>query len=78
VAGPAGAVAGGSDPVSATLAAASLLLAGGAGVMASLLVAPVRGARRVLALLALSGVSLAVGLALLDGLPAFAALLPAE
>lgn len=78
MAGPAGAVAGKGRAVSATLAAASLLLAGGAGVMASLLVTPVRGARRKLALLALSGASLAVGLALLDGLPAFAALLPAE
>lgn len=49
------------------MAAASLLLAGGAGLLAALLVRPVRGARRLAALVALSGVALAIGFALLDG-----------
>jgi hypothetical protein len=61
--------------MTATFAAASLLLAGGAGLLATLLVAPVRGARRALALVALSLGALTLGLGLLGGLPAMAALL---
>ena len=61
--------------MTATLAAASLLLAGGAGLLATLLVTPVRGIRHALALVALSLLALTLGMGLLGGLPAMATLL---
>jgi hypothetical protein len=53
--------------MTAVFAAASLLLAGGAGVLSSLLVAPVRGAGRMVALLLASVAALGLGLLLLVG-----------
>jgi hypothetical protein len=66
--------------VTAILAAASLLLAGGAGMLATLLVAPAPGRRRTVALAAVSAVAVAVGLGLLllDGAPAAAGVHPAH
>lgn len=55
------------------MTAASLLLAGGAGLLASLLVAPIRAPKRLAMLLLLSAVALGLGLLLLHGLPAAAA-----
>ena len=59
--------------MTATLAAASLLLAGGAGMLAALLVAPMRGRRRVLGLVMASVAALALGLVLLGAVPEAAA-----
>ncbi|MGK7861065.1 hypothetical protein [Falsiroseomonas sp. E2-1-a4] len=53
--------------MTAVFAAASLLLAGGAGVLSSLLVAPVRGAGRMVALLLASVAAVGLGLLLLVG-----------
>ncbi|MGG5810230.1 hypothetical protein [Falsiroseomonas sp. CW058] len=71
-----GPVAAGGRAVTATMAAASLLLAGGAGLLTSLLVAPVPGLPRRLALAALSCVALVLGLVLMGGLAEAAAGLP--
>ena len=51
--------------MTAAFTAATLLLAGGAGMLASLLVAPVRGVLRVAALVALSLTAVGVGLLLM-------------
>ncbi len=60
--------------MTAILTAASLLLAGGAGVLATLLVAPAPGRRRAvtLAVLSIGAVGAGLGLLLLDGVPAAA------
>ncbi|NKC30452.1 hypothetical protein HEQ75_06230 [Roseomonas sp. BU-1] len=55
--------------MTAVLTAASLLLAGGAGLLASLLVAPLRNAGRMLALVAASAAAVGLGLLLLIGPP---------
>ncbi|NKE45532.1 hypothetical protein HB662_12155 [Roseomonas frigidaquae] len=55
--------------MTALFTAASLLLAGGAGVLSSLLVAPVRGAGRMVALLLASTAAVGLGLLLLVGPP---------
>jgi hypothetical protein len=64
--------------MTAILTAASLLLAGGAGVLATLLVAPTRGRRRTvtLAMLSEAAVGAGLGLLLLDGVPASAGGIP--
>jgi hypothetical protein len=62
--------------MNATSLAASLPLAGGVGLLAPVPVAPGRGMRRAVALIALSGAALVIGLALPGGQPAVAALLP--
>jgi hypothetical protein len=65
--------------MTAILAAASLLLAGGAGMLATLLVAPAPGRGRTLLLAAASvgAVGVGLGLLLLDGVPASARVPPA-
>lgn len=55
--------------MTAVFAAASLMLAGGAGMMTSLLVSPVRGAFRRVALLMVSALAVGVGLLLIAGPP---------
>ncbi|MBU8536842.1 hypothetical protein [Falsiroseomonas tokyonensis] len=55
--------------MTAMFTAASLLLAGGAGLLSSLLVAPVRGAARLVALLLASTAAVGLGLLLLVGPP---------
>ncbi len=53
--------------MTAVFAAASLLLVGGAGVLTSLLVAPIRGAGRMAGLLLASVAAVGLGLLLLVG-----------
>ncbi|MBU8544397.1 MULTISPECIES: hypothetical protein [Roseomonadaceae] len=55
--------------MTALFTAASLLLAGGAGLLSSLLVAPVRGVRRMVALVFASAAAVGLGLLLLVGPP---------
>jgi len=55
--------------MTAAFTAATLLLAGGAGLMTSLLVAPMRGARRMVALLLASAAAVGLGLLLIIGPP---------
>ena len=70
LAGPArGLVAAQGGGVTAMLTAASLLLAGGAGVLASLLVTPVQSLARIAGLLLASAAAVGLGLLLLVGGP---------
>jgi hypothetical protein len=62
-------LAAGKRGVTALFTAASLLLAGGAGLLSSLLVAPVRGVRRMVALVFASAAAVGLGLLLLVGPP---------
>ncbi len=62
--------------MTAAVAAASLLLAGGAGMLASLLVAPVRGRWRMAALTLGSVMAVGLGLLLIAGAPSLAAAMP--
>ncbi len=55
--------------MTAVFAAASLMLAGGAGLMTSLFVSPVQGSGRLLALLMVSAIAVGVGLLLIAGPP---------
>ncbi|WP_203070893.1 hypothetical protein [Falsiroseomonas ponticola] len=55
--------------MTAVFAAASLMLAGGAGMMTSLMLSPVRGAFRLAALLMVSALAVGVGLLLIAGPP---------
>ncbi|MGX9966558.1 hypothetical protein ACVFYP_24755 [Roseomonas sp. F4] len=63
--------------MTAVFTAASLLLAGGAGLLSSLLVAPVRGVLRMAALLVASAAAVGLGLLLLAGPPELDVLLTA-
>ena len=62
--------------MTARIAAASLLLSGGAGILASLLVAPVRGRGRMALLTLASAAALGLGLLLMGGADSLAAALP--
>jgi hypothetical protein len=55
--------------MTAIFTAATLMLAGGAGLLAALLVAPLRGAGRMAALVVASATAVGLGLLLLVGLP---------
>ena len=55
--------------MTAIFTAATLMLAGGAGLLASLLVAPLRSAGRMVALVVASAAAVGLGLLLLVGLP---------
>ncbi|MGG5886913.1 hypothetical protein ACLF3G_07200 [Falsiroseomonas sp. HC035] len=55
--------------MTAIFAAATLMLAGGAGLLASLLVAPLRSAARMATLVVASAAAVGLGLLLLVGLP---------
>ncbi|NGM24285.1 hypothetical protein G3576_30120 [Roseomonas stagni] len=69
MAGTADPVAGRDAGVTAVFAAASLLLAGGAGLMTSMLVSPVHRGFRLAALLMVSALAVGVGLLLIAGPP---------